>query len=668
MSILSSIGSAISGAYNTAKSTVSNFLTSSPQSLTASAGMNFPLNPGASLSTVKPLPVATGSSGTGTTYYSNYVPSSGNYIPSNTPQGGAGFGTYGPQLPVTISANSQPFSFGGGSSGGYGASASFGTSQAPAQSPRTISKDSGIQTQNTSLSFGGGSAPINSSSFGGSAPISLASAPTGVNPGSINTTGIAGTTAGLYTRKPDGTFEQVQDKSQDKTKEQIAQDQKDIFKQVFGDTPKTAYDDPQVIEAQQRRQQAQQALLAPTAELNAVIAKQNQDLLQLRQTGSQEGVTEAVYGGQQNAINYNAAIRALPLQAVIASKQGDLKLAQDYLTELTTIKSEQIKSQYEYNKGLFDSISGVLDKTDQRQYEAIKTENDRAYTEQQNLIKTQGTLLQSAVSQGASQSVIRQISNARTIQDAITAAGQYAGNILEQKTNQVRYQNVVLEGQKLQNEINAGKPASGEYAPIINAVSSLVGATKAPAVKTAISTSIANGDFKTAYANIANSVEDSLTGTNKTKFADTRTDIGVMSGMRDAIKSYTDAGGKLGYLKGTADNIAKNFGQLATDPKFSALGVQLQREFQSYRLAMTGAAFSPQESKEYAAVNPRTNASLDLNLATIDGALAQLTNRVTSTVNQRIPDAQKIYDLATGNMSTTAVSPEIQSFRSKYNY
>lgn len=275
--------------------------------------------------------------------------------------------------------------------------------------------------------------------------------------------------------------------------------------------------------------------------------------------------------------------------------------------------------------------------------------------EKQNKAKSMetaySTALSEAVKNRAPASVLSAIDAASKAPGAteatiLTALGSYGGDKAADALKAVQLQNAILQGKELQQKIDGNAPVTGQYAPVINTVSSLVGATKAPAVKKAIADSLAGGDFKGAYANITNAVEDSLTGSNKTKFADTRTDIGVMSGMRDAIKAYTDAGGDMGFLKGTADTIAKKFGQLATDPKFAALAVQLQREFQAYRLGMTGAAFSPAESKEYAAVNPRANASLDLNLATIDGALAQLSNRVTSTVNQRIPGAQDIYNLA----------------------
>jgi hypothetical protein len=58
---------------------------------------------------------------------------------------------------------------------------------------------------------------------------------------------------------------------------------------------------------------------------------------------------------------------------------------------------------------------------------------------------------------------------------------------------------------------------------------------------------------------------------------------------------------------------------------------------------MTGAAFSEAESRDYAAVNPTLGKSLNLNLSVIDGALNQMENRITSTINSRVPNAKKLY-------------------------
>ena len=203
-----------------------------------------------------------------------------------------------------------------------------------------------------------------------------------------------------------------------------------------------------------------------------------------------------------------------------------------------------------------------------------------------------------------------------------------------------------------------GELTNPEFASIVESAAGLLGAERGKASRIALTDALNNEDYVTAYAQIANNVEQFLTGDSKKRFANVRTDYRVMIGMRDAIQEYADAGGELGFLKGKVDSIAKNFGQLKTDPEFAALGVQLEREFQAYRNIMTGAAFSPAESAEYAKVNPRSGASLDLNLATIDGALAALENRAKSTINSRVPGAQRIFDLAVPSQETTTPTLE----------
>lgn len=313
---------------------------------------------------------------------------------------------------------------------------SFGTTSDIQFKPSVIS----------SLSLAGAS---NSSTPGASsAPIAVPSNPGSVNP-NIDTTAIAGRTANTYQRQADGTFKEIQADPQ-AVADKKAKDQADLFKQIVGEMP-TVEADSEVKKAMEQRQQIQEALRNSVNELNAVIAQQNRDLLQLRQTGSQEGVTEAVYGGQQSAINYNAAIRALPLQASIASLQGDLELATDYLKELRQTKSDQIKRQYEYKKSLYDSMQGVLEKEDQRAWEQKKIENERAYKEEQKLVDLQGEMSM-LVMQNAPESVrsniVSRINNATSIQDVIQAAGKYGTDMLAQENKR-------LQNEKLRNDISS---------------------------------------------------------------------------------------------------------------------------------------------------------------------------------------------------------------------
>lgn len=647
MSFFSNIGSKISSAYNTAKSYVSkalSYVSGAPSSANASSALQGRyLAPGTSISTGIATSGNTGASGSWsspTTIGITKTPSGSNYMPSGQMDSGNNLNVS--SLPVQINAGQQKVSGGGGSS-----ASQIYNSYGPV-APSTISAKNLGESIGT---FGSGSLQQGGVSTGSNALV-LNSSPGSINANGVDTTKLAGSMAGYYKRNPTtGVMEPVEDMSakQNETDQQTADR---ISKMMANLMPEkeSVYNDPQVRQAQQRRYDIQQQLLAPTNELNAVIAKQNQDLLQLRQTGSKEGVTEAVYGGQSNAINYNAAIRALPLQASIAGLQGDLKLAQDYLTELTQIKTEQINNQYEYNKNLYGAISSAITEKDKKIYEEKLLANENARKDNLDLESFKEKIAFNAMQQGASSNITSRILSASNKVGAIEAAGQYGADTIAQNTKQVQYENAVLQNTKLRNEIDANTPITGEFASVINGAAGLVPSTKKTQVKQNIANALTNGNYANAYAEIANAVSDGITGENKTKFDNARTDYEIMSNFKTAITDYANSGGNMGLLTGTAEDIKRKLG--IDSGKATAMATQLWREFQTYRSNMTGAAFSPEESRDYASVNPTLGKSLKLNLNVIDGAMSQLENRVVSTVNARIPDAKKIYELASGSTST----------------
>lgn len=475
MSIFSSIGNAIKSAatytYNTVNSIGSGianaFSGGSSQSANA-LNFNNPTN-----NTLQASRASTPAYGTPAYYSSSptYTAATGGI---NTSQGGAGLGSYGPTLPVTINSGQQkvsggmtPVPTGGGYSGGGGssipsfamASPTIGTASL---GPTTLSRSSsGTSSGLTAPTYGGGST--------GSQPITLAGAPTSTNPGSLNTTGLAGTLAGLYKRNADGTYEQVPNTTQPVSDQQTADKAKTLYDQIFANE-KTVGQDPGVIATQQQRQQIQQSLLAPTQELNAVIAKQNQDLLQLRQTGSQEGVTEAVYGGQSNAINYNAAIRALPLQASIAGLQGDLKLAQDYLSELTQTKTEQIKQQHDYNVGLYNAISGALETKDKRAYEEGRAEITRQANVEQDLVDYKAEISAKVLQNSGGklpQNILTRINDSKDKVGVAQAAGQYLSTPNTEIRQLDNGQTVVIDKNtgKVVSNLGGAKPTESPLQP-----------------------------------------------------------------------------------------------------------------------------------------------------------------------------------------------------------
>src|SRR3990167_7706675 len=137
-------------------------------------------------------------------------------------------------------------------------------------------------------------------------------------------------------------------------------------------------------------------------------------------------------------------------------------------------------------------------------------------------------------------------------------------------------------------------------------------------VKKSIISDIKAENYGNAYAQVANAVEEKLTGEVKTKFANSRTDYLIMQNFAESIQEYADAGGDMGLLTGKEEEIKRKLG--IDSGKATELAVELWREFQTYRLNMTGAAFSEAESRDYASVNPSLGKSLNLNLSKIGRA------------------------------------------------
>ncbi len=208
-----------------------------------------------------------------------------------------------------------------------------------------------------------------------------------------------------------------------------------------------------------------------------------------------------------------------------------------------------------------------------------------------------------------------------------------------------------VSGVSIEGSKNAG--TTGDFAGTIDLVSNMESSVAGKKlVNQQLKSLIANKDYGTAYAQIANTIENGLTGESKQKYVNARTDLAVMEGMKKAIQKYAADGGDMGLLKGTEEEIKRKLG--IDSGKASSLATQLWREFQVYRNNMTGAAFGAGESRDYAAVNPSLGKSLDLNLSVIQGAQDQLKNRVVSTIDQRVPSAKYIREYAEGVQPSAA--------------
>jgi len=134
-------------------------------------------------------------------------------------------------------------------------------------------------------------------------------------------------------------------------------------------------------------QQKQQAVNNFTNQLNAITAKAAADKLSL--VGQGRGVSDVIIGGQQAQIDREAAIQSLPISAQLAAAQGDLNSAQDRLSTLFKIRSEDAEHKYNYKVKVIDAVynyatakqKAALDKKkiqDEREFDLLKLDINAA--------------------------------------------------------------------------------------------------------------------------------------------------------------------------------------------------------------------------------------------------------------------------------------------------
>lgn len=303
--------------------------------------------------------------------------------------------------PTTIS--SRPLS-GGGSPTANTASFNISPTMAADSLGGSVlgASTSGFSPTSTStgtVGSGGMSAP-------GTSAVSYPTVPNYQNVGKTDSTAIAGHPLSDYNYDPaTGTFV-----LKTQGADALAAGRKKTFDDLKSMIPtkQDLYANPEVIAQQNEVNRNKQIVNDLTAQLNNIVVKQNEALASVRGVGAVEGVTETVFGQQEANINRNYAMMALPVQAQIAVAQGNLGLAQDYLSQTTKIISEHIDNSYQYQKDIYNWAAQYATGEDKIKLDAYTKENDRSYQEKRDTINFAQSLL---MKEGTSASVITQLSN-----------------------------------------------------------------------------------------------------------------------------------------------------------------------------------------------------------------------------------------------------------------
>ena len=165
-----------------------------------------------------------------------------------------------------------------------------------------------------------------------------------------------------------------------------------------------------------------------SAQINTIIA--NRDASILSEEGQGRGIPESIIGGRQAKINKEAAIAALPVQALLAQAQGNVALAEAHINTWGKILMDDANNEYNQKKELLTSAYDFAQGIEFKRIDELNAANERKYQENKEFIQAKTNAMANAAGQEAGQSVMSAIQSATTLEQVVAAAGVYNGDVL----------------------------------------------------------------------------------------------------------------------------------------------------------------------------------------------------------------------------------------------
>lgn len=241
-----------------------------------------------------------------------------------------------------------------------------------------------------------GTPVVKAPDVGSVAPANLPSQPTPVDPGALNLDGALGQSivAGQYQALPPAETDTLDASNQRQQNNFLTATQ-----QLLGiGANDSGMADYQKMEKQAGIKRMQEEVNQYSGTLNSIVANRDAAMLSLEDQG--RGQTSGFIGGEQGRINREAAIAALPVQAQLASAQGNLEVAQARLDKLFTIHQQDVKAQYDFKVGVVNSLYQFMDKQETNRANQLIAKEGQKYQEKQNNINYLRSLSSMAIQTG----------------------------------------------------------------------------------------------------------------------------------------------------------------------------------------------------------------------------------------------------------------------------
>lgn len=169
--------------------------------------------------------------------------------------------------------------------------------------------------------------------------------------------------------------------------------------------------------------------------------------------------------------------------------------------------------------------------------------------------------------------------------------------------------------------------------------------------KAELATYLANGNEDAARSMILTSAIDALPAEQATDIIKRRQALDSLREVKELLNSYVEETGKTNLLRGTIDNAIRSIG-FSTDPRAQEVQTRITTALQSYRNAVTGAAWGPQETAEYKAILPDIRNTNTLNMQKIDALTGVFEDFDRSALSVRL-GGDFLYDTIFGETSAS---------------
>lgn len=162
-------------------------------------------------------------------------------------------------------------------------------------------------------------------------------------------------------------------------------------------------------------------------EIDSLIASRSRALERQVELLETQGISGGMIARQQNEM-YRENVRELAdLSLIQNARAGRLETAQMIANERIELELMPLKQQLEFDKFFYEDNRDFLTQSQQQAFQLKIAKEEREYSEERERVQQRTDIMMTAAQYGASPSLIREISNAESVEEAIALASDQLG-------------------------------------------------------------------------------------------------------------------------------------------------------------------------------------------------------------------------------------------------